>query len=261
MRFYLFLPLIVLASLTSCNKAKVTQLETELAGEKKQRQLLESQVTSLESTNGNLLNRMEDLAIISREGATSIREGLENINDQTGYVRDLNRAVAKKDSVNNALKLNLIRSLNSVGSDDVQVNIRGGKVHVSISDNLLFASGSARVNKAANQVLEKISLVLNEHRELAVMVEGHTDNVPVNANGINDNWELSTARATAVVRQLVNDYYVDAARLTAAGRAEHDPRGDNSTAEGRARNRRTEIVITPQLDEFLELAKGPEDLG
>ena len=102
---------------------------------------------------------------------------------------------------------------------------------------------------------------MNEHRQLSVMVEGHTDNIPVNANGINDNWELSTARATAVVRQLVNDFYVDPARLTAAGRAEFDPRGDNETAAGRARNRRTEIVITPQLDEFFELTKKQDDLG
>lgn len=261
MRFFLFLPLLAFTVLTSCNKTKLAQLETELAGEKKQRAMLESQVASYEKTNSDLLNRMEDLAVISKEGATSIREGLESINDQTGYIRDLNRAVAKKDSVNNALKLNLIRSLNSVGSDDVQVDIRGGKVHVSISDQLLFASGSARINRAATQILGKVSTVLNEHRQLSVMVEGHTDNIPVNANGINDNWELSTARATAVVRQLVNDFYVDPSRLTAAGRAEFDPRGDNETAAGRARNRRTEIVITPQLDEFFELTKKQDDLG
>lgn len=261
MRIYLFLPLLILATLSSCENAEMTKLETQLAGEKKQRAMLETQLESMEKTNGNLLNQMEDLLIISKEGATSIREGMQNINNQTGYVQNLNRAVARKDSVNNALKLNLIRSLNSVGSDDVQVDIRGGKVHVSISDKLLFSSGSARVNSAADKVLEKVSMVLNEHRTLAVMVEGHTDNVPVNVNGINDNWELSTARATAVVRQLINEHYVDAARLTAAGRAEHDPRGDNSTAQGRARNRRTEIVITPQLDEFIELAKGPDERG
>lgn len=261
MRYSLILPLVIFALFTSCNKAKITQLETELAGTKQQKVMLETQLESVQRTNGDLLNRMEDLAIISKEGATSIREGLESINGQTGYIRDLNRAVARKDSVNNALKLNLLRSLNGVSSDDVKVDIRGGKVHVSISDNLLFSSGSARVNNAASQVLEKVSLVLNEHRQLAVMVEGHTDNVPINANGINDNWELSTARASAVVRQLVNDFYVDPTRLTAAGRAEHDPRGDNSTADGRARNRRTEIVITPELDEFMQLAKGPNQAG
>ncbi|MEM6772158.1 MAG: OmpA family protein [Bacteroidota bacterium] len=236
-------------------------METELAGEKQQRKMLETQLQSVQETNGDLLNRLEDLAVISKEGATSIREGLESINDQTGYIRDLNRAVARKDSVNNALKINLIRSLNSVSSSDVQVDIRGGKVHVSISDKLLFSSASARLNGAANQVLEKVSIVLNEHRELDVMVEGHTDNVPVNSSSFNDNWELSTARATAVVRQLVNEYYVDPGRLTAAGRAEHDPRGNNETAEGRARNRRTEIVITPRLDEFLELSEAPEEAG
>ena len=261
MRIPFLLTLLAVFALTSCNKTKIAQLETELAGEKKQTAMLETQLASYQKTNGDLLNRLEDLAVISKEGATSIREGLESINDQTGYIRDLNRAVARKDSVNNALKLNLIRSLNSVSSDDVQVDIRGGKVHVSISDQLLFSSASARLNRAAVGILDKVSTVLNEHRDLTVMVEGHTDNVPVNANGFRDNWELSTARATAVVRTLVNDFYVDPSRLTAAGRAEHDPRGDNDTAQGRARNRRTEIVITPQLDEFLELTQAADDLG
>ncbi len=261
MRFYLLLPILAIGLLSSCNKTKITKLETELAGEKQQRQMLATQLESVQRTNCDLLNRLEDLAVISKEGATSIREGLESINDQTGYIRDLNRAVARKDSVNNALKINLLRSLNTVSSDDVQVDIRGGKVHVSISDKLLFSSASARVNRAADQVLEKVSFVLNEHRDLAVMVEGHTDNVPVNSNSYSDNWELSTARATAVVRQLVNEYYVDAARLTAAGRAEYDPRGNNDTAEGRAKNRRTEIVITPKLDEFLELTQAPGQEG
>lgn len=261
MRIYLLLPLLAIGLLTSCNKTKITKLETELSGEKQQRKMLETQLASVQQTNGDLLNRLEDLAIISKEGATSIREGLESINDQTGYIRDLNRAVARKDSVNNALKLNLIRSLNSVSGEDVQVDIRGGKVHVSISDKLLFSTASARLNSAATQVLEKVSMVLNEHRNLSVMVEGHTDNVPVSSNSYDDNWELSTARATAVVRQLVNEHYVDPGRLTAAGRAEHDPRGDNETPAGRAKNRRTEIVITPALDEFLELTQAPGQEG
>lgn len=261
MRIFILFAGFALLSLSSCNKTKVAQLETELAGEKQQRQMLTAQLESVQRTNGDLLNRLEDLSVISREGATSIREGLESINDQTGYIRDLNRAVARKDSVNNALKINLLRSLNTVSSEDVQVDIRGGKVHVSISDKLLFASASARVNSAANQILEKVSFVLNEHRDLSVTVEGHTDNVPVNSRNFSDNWELSTARATAVVRQLVNSYYVDPARLTAAGRAEHDPRGNNDTPEGRARNRRTEIVITPRLDEFFELTQSPDPAG
>jgi len=111
------------------------------------------------------------------------------------------------------------------------------------------------VNATAENVLANISTVLNDHRDLNVIVEGHTDDVPVNINGVTDNWELSTRRATAVVRKLVDKFYVDPARLSASGRAEFDPRGDNTTAEGRAKNRRTEIVITPNLDEFFQLAK------
>ncbi len=250
-----FLPLIFLLLLLGCNKGEVTRLETELKSAKSENTLLVSQLETVQKTNGDLLNRMEDLSVISKEGATSIRESLQSISGQTSYITELNRSLQRKDSLNLALVMNLKRSLNNINDEDVQVEVRGGKVHVSISDKLLFASGSARLNSAALNVLEKVSLVLNDHRELDVIVEGHTDNVPTNTAGIQDNWELSTMRATAVVRKLVDNYYVDPARLSAAGRSEYDPRGDNSTTQGRAQNRRTEIVITPNLDEFFDLAK------
>ncbi|MBC6993459.1 OmpA family protein [Neolewinella lacunae] len=250
-----FLPLLLLLPLLGCNKTKVKQLETQLESSEQQRQMLVTQLESVQRTNGDLLARMEDLSVISKEGATSIRESLESISGQTSYIQELNRSIARKDSLNMALVMNLKRSLDNVSDQDVQVEVRGGKVHVSISDKLLFASGSASLNADARRVLEKVGLVLNDHRNLNVIVEGHTDNVPVQLNGIKDNWDLSTRRATAVVRQLVDQFYVDPARLTAAGRAEYDPRGDNATPDGRARNRRTEIVITPNLDEFFDLAK------
>jgi chemotaxis protein MotB len=126
---------------------------------------------------------------------------------------------------------------------------------------MLFSSGSARLNAPATEVLGKVAMVLNDHRELDVIVEGHTDNVPISSKSLRDNWDLSTQRATAVVRVLSNEYYVDPARLSAAGRAEFDPRGDNSTSAGRALNRRTEIVITPKLDEFFKLLEQPGNPG
>lgn len=256
MKFSTLLLLAITFTLTaSCDKAKVKELEVKLESSEQQREMLSTQLESVQRTNGDLLARMEDLSVISKEGATSIRESLQSISGQTSYITELNRSIARKDSVNMALVMNLKRSLDNINDDDVEVEVRGGKVHVSISDNLLFSSGSSRVNAAATRVLEKVGLVLNDHRDLNIIVEGHTDNVPVNANGIRDNWDLSTKRATAVVRKLVDDFFVDPSRLSAAGRAEHDPRGDNSTAEGRARNRRTEIVITPSLDEFFDLAK------
>lgn len=255
MRILLITPILCLLFLSSCNQGKVKELETKLAASEQQRDMLDTQLESVQRTNGDLLDRMEDLSVISKEGATSIRESLQSISGQTSYIKDLNRSIQRKDSLNLALVMNLKRSLDEVAGNDIQVEVRGGKVHVSISDNLLFASGSARVNSTAESVLANISTVLNDHRDLNVIVEGHTDNVPVKINGVRDNWELSTMRATAVVRKLTNDFYVDPARLSAAGRAEFDPRGDNDTAEGRARNRRTEIVITPNLDEFFKLAK------
>lgn len=241
--------------LTSCNQAKVKELEVKLSSSEQQREMLATQLESVQRTNGDLLNRMEDLSVISKEGATSIRESLQSISGQTSYIRDLNTSIQRKDSLNLALVMNLKRSLDDVGGDDIDVEVRGGKVHVSISDKMLFTSASARINATAERVLENISMVLNDHRDLNVIVEGHTDNVPVQINGVRDNWELSTMRATAVVRKLVDDFYVDPTRLSAAGRAEFDPRGDNNTAAGRAKNRRTEIVITPNLDEFFKLAK------
>ncbi len=247
--------------LPGCKNAEVERLQTELRLQSEQNNQLKEQLQSAQLTNAGLLNRLEDLSVISKEGATSIRESLQNINDQTAYIRDLNREMQRKDSLNMALVMNLKRSLDDVNDQAVQVEVRGGRVHVSISDQLLFASGSAQVNETAMSVLSKVALVLNDHRDLELIVEGHTDNVPVNIRGVRDNWELSTLRATAVVRALSDKFYVDPARLTAAGRAHFSPLGDNNTAEGRARNRRTEIVIIPKLEEFMKLLEQPGMAG
>lgn len=254
-------PTLLFVLLCGCNKAKITELETKLSSAERENSLIREQLDNVRRTNSDLLNRMEDLSVISKEGASSIRESIKGFSSQTERINELNRSIQRKDSLNLALVRNLKRSLDNINDEDVQVDVRGGKVFVSISDRLLFASGSSRLNAGATNVLDKVSRVLNDHQNIDVIVEGHTDNVPVSSNSVQDNWELSTMRAAAVVRQLVNDFGVDPFRLTAAGRADNDPRGDNSTAEGRAMNRRTEIVITPALDQFFDLASDPGTAG
>lgn len=252
--------LIVLALFlfASCNKGKIKELEKEVKFKSEKVEELEKQVDYLKTTNSSLLDRMSDLSIVSKTGAESIKKSLENMSQQYGYIQDLTSKIQSKDSLNLALVMNLKRSLTDINDDDVQVEIRGGKVHVSISDKMLFRSGSSKLNAEAQRVLDKIANVLNDHDQLDVMVEGHTDNQPISSGCITDNWDLSAKRATSVVRSLQDDYFVDPERLIAAGRAEFIPRAENSTAEGRSINRRTEIVIMPKLDQFFNLLESPE---
>lgn len=236
---------------------KVKESKALLANKEEQLALLEQEVTHLRSTNGSLLESMADLSVVSKTGAESIKQSLENLGDQYGFIQDLTRKVQAKDSLNLALVMNLKRSLGNISDNDIKVEVRGGKVHVSIADRLLFASGSASLGDQSQDILNKIALVLNDHSELDVMVEGHTDDVPIEGSCVKDNWDLSVRRATTVVRTLQNDYLVSPQRLTAAGRAEYAPLADNTTTSGRQTNRRTEIVITPQLDQFFNLLESP----
>ena len=140
----------------------------------------------------------------------------------------------------------------------MQVEVKGGVVYVSISDKLLYESGSSKINKAAEEVIGKIATVVNDHEELNILVEGHTDDVPMAGTScVTDNWDLSVKRATSVVRLLQTEYFVSPERLTAAGRSEFLPKAVNTTPEGRSANRRTEIIITPKLDQFFQLLESP----
>lgn len=242
---------------SACNKGKVESLERQAREKDKQIQQLEDQVQHLQFTNSSLLDRMSDLSIVSKEGATSIRESLENINQQYQFIEDLTTKMQQKDSLNLALVLNLKRSLSDINDDDVKVEVRGGVVHVSISDQLLFRSGSSRITEEANEVLAKVAMVVSDHSDLNLMVEGHTDDVPIANSCIKDNWDLSVKRATAVVRALEEEHYVDPARMIAAGRSDKLPKADNDTEAGRSLNRRTEIVIMPRLDQFFQLMEPP----
>lgn len=254
MKIQIILSVLVLILFSACNKKELSLKEQQI-------NQLKEQIEIMKSTNAGLLDRMSDLSVVSKTGAESIQKSLENISRQTAYIEDLNKKVQSKDSVNLTLVMNLKRSLSNINDTDIQVEVRGGLVHVSISDKLLFKSGSSTITTKAEEVLAKIASVLNDHNELQVLVEGHTDNVPMNNGCIEDNWDLSVKRATAVVRNLANYHYVNPERLTAAGRSFYIPKTENDTPEGRSKNRRTEIIIQPGLDQFFQLLESPETLN
>ncbi|MBK7409644.1 MAG: flagellar motor protein MotB [Saprospirales bacterium] len=227
--------------------------ENEIALEKKQVASMQEQMDLLKKTNTNLLDRMSDLSIVSKTGAESIQKSLESINQQNKYIQDLTGNIQRKDSLNLALVTTLKRSLDDVNDEDVQINVKGSAVLISISDKMLFKSGSSEISNKAGTVLSKVAKIINDQKELNVLVEGHTDNVPIKTDCVKDNWDLSAKRATSIVRTLQTTYNVDPARMTAGGRSEFVPKASNDSPEGRSVNRRTEIILTPRLDQFFEL--------
>lgn len=253
----LFLILLVFV-FSACNQEKIAKLEKEVSLKDEQIKLLEDQLDQSQVTTNSLLDRMSDLSVINKEGATSIRQSLENISQQYSFIQDLTAKVQSKDSLNLALVMNLKRSLDNLEDQDVEIEVKGGIVYVSISDKLLFSPGSDQINQEAASVLGKVAAIINDHDQLNVLVEGHTDSNPIKGGCVKDNWDLSTKRATAVVRVLADEHFVDPERLTAAGRADFMPKAENETPEGRSKNRRTEILIMPRFDQFFALMEAPE---
>lgn len=229
-------------------------LKQKLDGKNKQISQLQDEVDYLKKNNNMMITQLENLSVISKTGAESMKKSLEILNEQSRYIKDLNQMSQRKDSINLALVTNLKRSLGNINDQDVEVEVRGGVVYVSISDKLLFKSGSSEINSAANNVLAKIAKIIKDHNDLNVMVEGHTDDVPISTECVRDNWDLSVKRATSVVRHLENVHKVEPERLTAAGKGEYAPKIDNKNAATRKQNRRTEIVLTPRLDQYIELS-------
>ncbi len=243
-------------SLQAANKdlsGKIILLENQIANEQSKTNILDQQMNYYQSANTNLLDRLTDLSVVSKTGAESIKKSLEAINDQNKYIKDLTSAMRAKDSMNLALVMKLKRSLVDVNDEDVNIEVKKGVVYISISDKMLFQSGKFEINQAAETVLGKIARVLNDHKQLDILVEGHTDDVPISTPILADNWDLSVKRATSVVRLLQTKYAIAPERMTAGGRSEFIPKTSNSTVEGKAANRRTEIIILPKLDEFFEL--------
>lgn len=207
----------------------------------------------LKENNTNVLNQLKDLSVLSATQAESVKKSLENLGSKDAYIQDLQSAMARKDSLNMALVMNLKSALMDVNDQDVNVQVEKGVVFINISDKLLFKSASSTVSDAAMTVLEKVARVLNANQTLDILVEGHTDSVPIKNACILDNWDLSAKRATSVTRILQNNFNIDPNRMTAGGKGEHSPLVSNDTKEGRASNRRTRIVILPQLDQFFKL--------
>ena len=234
-----------------------SMLEASIANEKNRAKSLEQQLEYFKSTNTNLLERLSDLAVVSKSGAESIKKSLEALNEQNKYIKDLTSSMQRKDSLNLVLVMNLKRSLENFDDEDINIEVKKGVVYVSISDKMLFRSGSYQISNRAEEVIGKIAKIVNDHKELDILVEGHTDNVPISTECMADNWDLSVKRATSIVRLMQNKFNVQPSRMTAGGRSEYLPKTTNETVEGRAKNRRTEIVILPRLDQFFELMEPP----
>ena len=240
---------------------QILVLETDLGNAQSQVNYHEQQLEYFKSTNTDLLARLSDLAVVSKTGAESIKKSLEALNEQNRYIKDMTSSMQRKDSLNLVLVMNLKRSLAEFDDEDIDIEVKKGVVYVSISDKMLFQSGSYQISNRAHEVIGKIASIVNDHNQLDILVEGHTDHVPIANECMVDNWDLSVKRATSIVRLMQTKFGVAPERMTAGGRSEFIPVATNETVKGRALNRRTEIIILPKLDEFFELLSPPETLS
>lgn len=245
--------------LTKCNDDKAelgrqkTALENDKATLNNQIADLNKQIDFLKQTNTTVLKQMEDLSVVSSAQAENIRRSLENIGAKDLYIQDLQASMARKDSLNLALVMNLKGAVGNMEDQDINIKVDKGVVYIDISDKLLFKSGKYEITSQAKTVLGKVAAVLKNQPDIEFMVEGHTDNVAYRSGVLIDNWDLSVKRATSVVRILQKEYGLDPKKMSAAGRGEYNPLVENSSAGNKAANRRTRIVILPQLDQFFQL--------
>ena len=207
----------------------------------------------LKKNNSQVLGALQDMSVLSTKQAESVKESLESISKKDAYIMNLQSAIARKDSMNMILVMNLKSGLKDVNDKDINIKVEKGVVYIDISDKLLFNSGKYAVTQKAKGVLGEVAQVLKAHPDIEIIVEGHTDNVAIHNSCIEDNWDLSVKRATSVVRILENEYKINPARMAASGHSKYLPIESNDTESGRAMNRRTRIIILPQLDQFFKL--------
>ncbi len=221
---------------------------------------LQEQLNSCEKTNTTLQKSLEQSLNNVSSNSVNITKLVDQINESNQYIRHLVEVKSKSDSLNLVLTNNLTRSLSKEDLKDVDVQVLKGVVYISLSDNMLYKSGSYEISDAAGATLAKIAKIIKDYSNYDVLIEGNTDDVPISKTNIRNNWDLSCLRASSVVQALQTKYGVDPKRLTAGGRGEYNPVADNATAAGKVKNRRTQIIITPKLDEFMELiGKAPEE--
>ncbi len=233
--------------------ARITALEDQQRG-------LQQALVTTESKYNKLQESLDKSLTNASQNNISIEKLVDQINESNQYIRHLVEVKSKSDSLNLVLSNNLTRSLSKEELKEVDVQVLKGVVYISLADNMLYESGTYKINKRASETLSKIAKIIKDYKDYDVLIEGNTDNVPIKRENIRNNWDLSCLRASSVVQALQEDYGVDPKRLTAGGRGEYNPLQPNTTEVGKQRNRRTQIIITPKLDEFMELiGQAPEE--
>ena len=236
-------------------RTQAKSLEDRLSEARKNNQELRNSYATLQGSLDKSLQQ-------NSQGNINISKLVDEINASNRYIKQLVDAKSKSDSLNVMLTNNLTRSLSREELKEVDVKVLKGVVYISLADNMLYKSGSYEINERAGETLSKIAKIITDYKDYEVLVEGNTDNVPISRTNIRNNWDLSALRASSVVQELQNKYGVDPKRLSAAGRGEYNPITDNDSELGKQRNRRTQIIVTPRLDQFLELIdKAPEAEG
>ena len=245
---------------------QLSDANSQLAASKVRVASLEEQLEQTKGTLSSLQNSLDKSLTASNQTTVNISKLVDQINESNQYIRHLVEVKSKSDSLNLILTNNLTRSLSKEELKEVDVQVLKGVVYISLADNMLYKSGSYEINERAAETLSKIAKIIKDYKDYDVLIEGNTDNVPVNASAasmknIRNNWDLSCLRASSVVQALINQYGVDPKRLTAGGRGEFNPVTSNDTEVGKQRNRRTQIIITPKLDQFMDLIDKAPDGG
>lgn len=234
-------------------QANYTDTKEQAAASKSRVASLEQQLAQQEKATNALQVALDKSLSNASQNNVSIEKLVDQINESNKYIRHLVEVKSKSDSLNMVLTNNLTRSLSKEELKEVDVQVLKGVVYISLADNMLYKSGSYEINDRASETLSKIAKIIKDYKDYDVLIEGNTDDVPIKRENIRNNWDLSCLRASSVVQALQNNYGVDPKRLTAGGRGEYNPLQPNTSEVGKQRNRRTQIIITPKLDEFMEL--------